>query len=300
MKAQSLKLKVQEQQGSAIILALLVVSTVSVASFSISKVLISEIRIESGLEDASGAYMTAEASLENGLVEYRKNRNYQVSAEFAADATKVPFQDGSGTMFNATPREVALGSNLTADAQAAELVWFNAVSPASQAIEAVGTDELIEKDIRAIQLPLPGGVQNNNNCSVSSGSGIKFCWNWASGGRNRTMEIALLDAAGNLIPGFPIYESGTERIVSVPAGATTLRFRPIGSGLAPSGNSGTPAFRPAYAFNTFGKPMDAGISRIEATGRFGKSQRKLKVEIDRKRDALITEFDFTVFSGSDL
>lgn len=297
MKAQISKLKFQNR-GSAIILALLIVSAVSVAAFSAAKVLISEIRIESGLEDASGAYLAAEASLEAGLVEYRKDRSYQISQE--STATRVPFQDASGTMFNGSPREVDLGSELSGEAKAGELVWFNGVSPSSSASEIVQVDELIERDISALQLATPSGVQNNNNCGVTTEIGIMFCWNWATADPKCEMEIVLLDRSGAVLLGYQFFETVSKKFISVPPAAAILRFRPLRCSLAPTGTPGTPGFKPAYAFNSFGKPMDTGITRIEATGRFGRSQRKMRVEIDRKSDGSIGEFDFTVFSGGDL
>ncbi|MBI3261440.1 hypothetical protein HYZ64_03675 [Candidatus Berkelbacteria bacterium] len=299
MKAQKLKSS-KAQSGSAIILALLIVSAVSVAAFSAARVLISEIKIESGLEDASGAYLAAEASLESSLVEYRKDRNYQVSQESTTTSPRIPFQDGIGNLFDGSPREVDLGSDLSGQAQAGELVYFNGVSPSSSPTEIVQVDELIERDISALQLTTPSGVQNNNNCGATTGSDLKFCWHWASTDPKREMEIVLLDRAGNVLPGFPIFEPGTERIISIPPNAAILRFRPLRSSLAPVGTPGTPGYKPAYAFNSFGKPMDMGITRIEATGRFGRSQRKMKIEINRRSDGAIGEFDFAVFSGSDL
>ncbi|MFY9484136.1 MAG: hypothetical protein WAP74_00725 [Patescibacteria group bacterium] len=303
MKVQGSKFKVQKERGSAIILALLIVSAVSVAAFSAARVLISEIKIESGLEDASGAYLAAEASLEASLVEYRKDRNYQVSQEFTTTSTRIPFQDGTGTLFNGSSREVDLGSDLSGQAKAGELVYFNGVSPSSSKAEVVQVDELIERDISALQLTTPSGVQNNNNCGVTTGIGIKFCWNWATTDPKREMEIVLLDRNGAPLPGFPpifVPDTDTERMILVPPAAAILRFRPLRGSLAPAGTPGSPGFKPAYAFNSFSKPMDTGITRIEATGRFGRSQRKMKLEIDRKSDGSIGEFDFTVFSGSDL
>jgi len=297
----------QSQRGSAIVLALAIISLLAVSAFSAARLLVSEIRVETGLEDASGAYLTAEAALENALVDYRKNRSYQVSAEFVSNSNEIPFLDGLGKLCStersacqASPRTLDLGVNLSGNAQAKELVIFNAVSPAAGEAETVEVDELIEKDIRAFHRSVPADTANNTNCGGFSGSGIKLCWNWSGGGANRTMEIALVDQNGALLPGFPVFETGTEKIIDVPPSAAILRFRPIGAGLAPSGTAGSASFRPAYAFNTAGKPIDSGITKIEATGFFGRSQRKLKVEIDRKRDILIGEFDFAVFSGGDL
>lgn len=313
--------RMKHNQGSAIILALVIVSLVSVVAFSLSRVLVSEIKIETGLEDASGAYLTAEASLEDSLIEYRKDHNYQCSADYAPSATacnsagtdpkKIPFKDGNGNMLNTKAKQVALTALNTApsgNAVSSGIVWWNAVSPSAKDSEKVTQDDTIERDISGLALDtstFTPAVQNNTNCGVPASapyaSLVQFCWNWDNPATAKGMFIDIIDSNGNASPPCTTLGLGpavTSIACSIPASPKTLRFHPLGSGLAAkSTNTTCPV---AYCFNTFGRPMDTGTTTIDALGQFGRSQRKLEVVLDRNRDALVGEFDFAVFSGSSL
>ncbi|MBI3495191.1 hypothetical protein HY065_01030 [Candidatus Berkelbacteria bacterium] len=309
-----------QNRGSAIILALVIVSLVSVVAFSLSRVLVSEIKIESGLEDASGAYLVAEASLEDGLIEYRKNHNYQCSADYAPSpkacnditnsAQNEPFRDAKGAMFNDKPKEIALTAlNIapSGNAVSSGIVWWNAVSPSAKPDEAVAPDDSVERDMSGLAMNIAGltspVVQNNTNCGASASANyagaITFCWNWKDSAAAKGMFIDVIDTNGLASP--PCATTGaTQTVLScpMPASPKTLRFHPLGSGLAAKEtNLLCPV---AYCFNTFKQPMDTGTTTIDALGQFGRSQRKLQVQLDRNRDALVSEFDFAVFSGSSL
>lgn len=64
-------------KGSTLILAMLLITVVSVMAFGTGQVYVSEIRIVNTLEGATGARYAAESAIEEGIREFRANRGFQ-------------------------------------------------------------------------------------------------------------------------------------------------------------------------------------------------------------------------------
>jgi Tfp pilus assembly protein PilX len=66
------------RKGSALLIAMIVITAISAAAFGLAKLLLSDIRITSSLEDSTAAYYAAEAGIEHGLLKFRIDRTTEV------------------------------------------------------------------------------------------------------------------------------------------------------------------------------------------------------------------------------
>lgn len=103
----------QKARGSAIVIAMLLVTAVGAVGFTFGKVLNIQISNETSYENGLGAYYSAESGLEEGFLRYRYNRDAQVPSFSPPLSGKTSSQSWVDSTDNIVRANLTLGNLVT-------------------------------------------------------------------------------------------------------------------------------------------------------------------------------------------
>ncbi len=258
---QTTNYKLLTQSGAALLITMLLIAGVGALALAVSRIVLSEIRISSAYADGIVAYQAAEAGIERGLLEFRFNRNIEAN-------------------FN----DQELGDCATDDCSIYNLdINFRQEGTVERG--PVERDERVEINVSDL-----GDYQLD---------AIVIEWHWAGnsapgvGGLERILikEDGTVKLGTGPDDGRHLYlPGGGSEVGSISTrGIMTIILKPIGKGLE------------SLTINDARgeKPVDTGITKVESTGTYGRTQRKLVAEIDRMSGQIIGLFDYTLYAGGD-
>lgn len=275
------------EQGSALIITLLVVMVISSIGAGVGRLTISEIKQTNRLEDSAGAQAAAESGIEHGLLLYRFNHGIQLSDQCTSPSscTVAP------TESTGTPKSFDMGNGVKYELK----IWYKG--------DKIGNPDNIDdpnnpklKKDQTIQI---SGLDNVNYLT------FKFktpCTDpsWTDGvcahdtgresGIDRGVEIKRIGSNGEDV-GTIFYNQLLEGWdQNIPLTDTeVIRIKPWDTDMKYT----------VEAIPLNGTPkIDAGITYIESTGYFGNTKRKLQVKIDRASGLLLGTYDFVLYSGT--
>lgn len=251
-----------QPKGSALLIAMIMVAAISAAAFGLGKLLLSDIRITSSLEDSTAAFYAAEAGIEHGLLKFRIDRTTEIT-------TPISVNLGSGRTYTMTtvyrkvnPPAVTVGCGQTGPAFIPQdcSLEFSTINPSN-------------------------GNPLSGNFSVS--------WVWRSqppdinrGGLEWTRVLTTGDICSDCRQ--LVAPSASSVVVST-ANTKAIRIKPVGGTL----NS-------VSVRSTANEPVDSRVTTIEAVGTVGSAKRKLQALVDRDSGTIIGLFDFVVSSEQDV
>lgn len=280
------KINKDSRRGAALIIALALITFISSAAFSIGRLMISEIRATTGLEDSMVAYYAAEAGVEQGLLMWRYNHDVETST--GATAT-----DGN-------PVHVDIDEQRSFDLK----IYYkgdkvgnfdNIDDPNNPTIKKDGSLELRGfEDVSNLTIKYITPCQNpslfpaGSVCATNTGrpSGIDHGVEFKiinSDGTQTDLEDNLFDPTASRSGWSPAMLGWTLEPGS------KIRVKPWDTDIK-------------YVAETTaitGVPkIDSGISFIESTGYFGSAKRKIQVQVDRVSGTILGTYDFVLFGGS--
>jgi hypothetical protein len=303
--------------GAALVITLIVVTVVSAIAFSINRMLISEVKQISRLEDSEMAYLAAESGIETGLLLYRYNHNVEVPRgvdrgmdESQNRVMRVDISNGKLDNPNLLNPESYL-SALTKLNQYYDLrIWHKNVAGAKEegipvtcnAETLANTPDLCvinqatgEKIIPAI--PKDGTVEYD----VSGVNGdLNLTWDYTK------TNVPFSESEKYIINVIPVKEDGTldwdnkhvynyEKKNSSFNNITTsdvskIRIESFGGDLQ------------SYKLKTTNpnSKLDSRYTYIESTGYYGNSKRKIKVTVDRQSGSVYGVYNFVILTDSDV
>ena len=224
------------QTGAALLITMLIIATVGALALAVGRIVISELRITTSYADSIIAYQAAESGIEQGLLNFRNNRNIN----------------------NTTTAPIILGSAI------ADLKISYKEPGDTPTNRTLKKDEIIELD-----------VSGNANSTIT--------FTRTDGNRGGIIEYSLLGGSDNT---WKIITSGAN-ISIIDDKFFRIRY------LTESPNAPQQI---TFTLSTT-KPIDTGITKIESTGTYNNTKRKLVATIDRNSGQLIGIFDYTLYAG---
>lgn len=315
----------QLNRGAALLITLVVVTVLGAITFSINRMVISEIKQITRLEDSEIAYQAAESGIEAGLLLYRYNRDVEVPSGITGgmDASinkvmRVNVTDGELIAKNLeNPDTDANLMDLTKIKQYYDLrIWHRNKIADGKSEEKVPTDGVPIKCVKDDQgetaeycrddqitgesvipaLPQDGTVEYD----VKGVEGdITLTWDYLKM-PSRTERVQY-----NLEV-IPIKEDGTVDLekkqffnyndrIGVSGDFTNLskiRIESYGGDLK------------TYSLSTentgANTKLDSRYTYLESTGYYGGSKRKIKVKIDRQSGSIFGVYNFVILTEGDI
>lgn len=303
----------KKESGIALITTIILMSIMLASVSVVSKEMLDEVKNSTRIDNSLIAYYAAEAGLEDALLELRYDHEAEISKENDANPDSV---DVTCTTANpCTPRTVNMSSDqIDYGNKAFNTSYYDVVmwNKSSQIL-----DQKILKDDTA-EFVIPNMTQN-------------LILNWDTnpntpGNSDYRVEITVYDENGNMIPAFPETDSqgrtggkqftdpGVTRATiptSIGSGKKTIRIKPSyvnknpdSSGAYTKGapiTGDTPSISLSINKNTTtGNLIASTITNIESVGYYGGVARKISATVDRTSGNILSIFDYTIYSGSDL
>lgn len=269
------QIKFRTQKGSAILIALFVMSTVGVVAFGSTRTYLSELKTTTNITLTDNAYYGAESGLEIALLKYRANPNLQWSNN-CDPATSVCTRPS--------------GTSVTDDKPVALPALTNGAVP-SVKVEFQGTK------LTGTSLKKDDSKQINLNSDLGQSATLSWVWDASCSSLSADsygLRVSYIDSSGNLDTGQTldtIYKpSQTSTNLTLANPTVIARIRPLGCDLASYNLVG----------NSSGSLVDTGITTIDSIGDFAGVSRQLEARIDRSNNQLLGIFDYTLYGNSSI
>jgi hypothetical protein len=252
--------------GSALLIALFVMSTVGVIAFGSTRLYISEIHSTDNLTQTPQAYYAAESALEDGLLAYRQNANSQWSDSC--------LPDNSSNCLVTNSSNFAQLPDLTNGEKAKVKMYYLG--------QKLDNTKGLKKD---------DSVVINLNPNLASEK-LTWVWDNPASCSNYGLRISYIDENGkqdnNINNLSQIFLQSSQLTASLSsASAKSVIIRPINCSLAsyqitnPGGND----------------PIDTGLTTIDSIGQYNNVNRELRATLDRSTGQLKGVFDYTLFGS---
>lgn len=309
-------------RGAALVITLIVVTVVSAIAFSVSRMLVSEVKQITRLEDSEMAYQAAESGIEAGLLLYRYNKEVEVPSGITGGmdekqyyAMRVNVTEGKLEFDN-----LDINANLASfdknksyydlriwhrnyineDGNSVEEVTSNSCQKVTDAngvssypIYCVPDNPAETNSTQSIPaLAKDGSVEYNINKLDGK---IYLRWGYANLGHYPTqteqeqmrLEYTAYDENQDVVgKNLFMYEDAGINQSLTTTDAQDLRIKSWGGDLD------------NYQMTLTGsnEKLDSRYTYLESTGYYASSKRKLKVKIDRQSGAIISTYDFVLLS----
>ncbi len=295
-----------KKSGSALIFVLIIIAGIVTVTIGGQRLSLVQFNQATRQEDNTFAYYGARSGIEDGLLRFRHQRNVQTGEEgeekvhrfdvtsgiSAGEVTESAITENNPDGFIYDPSHQYY--DLSIDYKTDQIGDFNfSIDPPKLA-----------KD-EEIQLT---GFQKEYDAPYYLRYGFKFIKPQVGDCDNAFVQIQQITEIG----GGPIYDQAYDQ-VQVPYNGGEFFSDIHGQNmLVRTSNSLSSYFRirpyycdVQYAFSTAtgsnnqipGPKFDSLITKITATGYFGKAKRTLQAQVDRKSGTLINIYDFNLYSG---
>jgi len=250
----------QSGRGSALIITMLVVATISAAAFGLSQIFLADLRVATSAEDSLKAFYAAEAGTEEGLLRYRVDRTNE-------------------TLNNNT----AIPTRFVLDGQYVLSTTYLANGPVDSVTEhngGLGNLDFPNGDIFQDQTFEVATSPNNTGT-------VAINWVWDPGPPSNPecgVEVTnILDLGGFEKFLYP----GTSGSSSDSGARVAIRVKPLCASLdtltlTPQGEIGRT------------------LQTIDSTGTVGRAKRKLQAVLNRRTGSLVGIFDFILGSEENI
>ncbi len=295
-----------KNQGSALIITMLLVMVVSAIGLGSARLTLSEVNQSRKLEDSTGAYYAAYSGIEHGLLLFRFNHNIQLSnlCQDPSNCHEIP------TALTGAPAPFTYNND--PDARY-ELKIYHKNGTNTETVNTVGDTPALGQD-QVVEYSL---VDPSEEIGENCDSAFKTCpmngpffLKWSYTNTNPTLtqqdqmrlEYVAYDDNHEVIAGKGLFKysdflaltASGYNLTNAPSGgygtmsnATRIRIMSYGGDLS------------SYSISTGanGELMDSRYTTIESTGYYGSTKRKLQVQVDRQTGTLLRTFDFVLYSG---
>lgn len=276
--------KLKNRRGSAILIALLMVTVLATIAFSVGQITYAEIKMAAGIEDASIAYSAAEAGIEDGLLRWRYDHNIESPADATADSINVNRVDLSDANGGSVSNNVDPNTPITnADHAHYDLKisyrqkMVGNFGNFMDAARDISKDTILKQD-EVLELT---GFKNNFT--------LQFKYERTSNPPPQTCytQVKIIHQVGE--SNVNIYDcndnGSTGKDIIVQAG-DTIKIKPWNTEI-----------RYALRDKDNVESIDIGETLIESAGHYGSVKRKLVARINRKNGQIIGIYDFVLYSG---
>ena len=310
----------KHQKGVALIITIILAGIMLTSVALFSKEMLDEAKNSTRIDNSLIAYYAAEAGIEEALLEFRYDRDAEISQQ--NDTTpSVDVVAGS----NDTPRCVDIdlvtdtvkGVKSYSDCGKNFKERYYAVKMMYKA-KSIAVPKILKDDV--YEFEVPNMTQN-----------VSLKWDWDSVVIGPTdgfkVEITVYDENGNILPDGKYFTEpnimsvsvrqnavgGGEKIIRIKPWYTKNSPEPDGSYVQGSCNTGTSGEDcsvgsskeiPSISLKVNQSPtidlIGAPITQIESVGYYGGVQRKITAQLDRTTGKIIGIFDFAIYSGSEL
>lgn len=281
----------EKKEGSALMLALLVIALVSLASFAIGKVVLSEIGLSTSYGNQEVAYWAAEAGIEKGLLFYRLNEENPV------------YPTNSATYDDPDPEIVSLSS----DSQ------VSSIDPQTRTFELQITDLvdytngesfILAKD-QGLTLRVPESDQDPANLlEVKYENMIDY-----SNGESELDDLE--DSDNNFLYIRKTKDDGTfepPEYLNKSRGPDSIHSLPMSSGdkyiqIRSFINNNRDKIKVTLTTNpssSDNKYIGGPYTYIQSTGHYRGVKKKLEVKIDRESTTIFDIMDYVIYSEDQL
>lgn len=318
--------KMQNRQGSALIITFLLVTIITTISFAVSLLGISEFRKTAALQDSISAYYAAEAGLEHGLMQYRLWHDAEISKEAYSAIHKgiaIPEQD-IPTKTDGQPQTFSLaglstGPGFVVDGGNKGTAWYDLkMHYRDKIIGKLDSDSPSANPVIDEQLSPRIYRDGAAQYSIKGARSLKFVWRADPDSDNNPfldpakypgyfntdikyfVELILISSDRNCPDDRIIYAgpgpfggSEANRILNIPLANCkfdTLRIKPWNMSYMQYSLS-------AYGLNGDIIKIGQQSSTIQSVGRSGNSKRFLDIRANRSSGTILESEDFLLFSS---
>lgn len=325
----------KQQNGSALVITILLVTVLASIGLMSSRLSLSNLRQTTKLEQSELAYQAAEAGLEMGLLLYRYDRNSELPNSNISEQLPDGFhmsededwyyrvnlsknkveviQDPEAPDTNESIVDIRMWhrNNDSIEEVVAEECTLSEDIESGECVQDVDTgryyypaleqDQVIEYDVEDLEkisklnweyLDYDPETSNRDQFQLiyipidKNGSIIDDCLNDNPGrdGCKFSYPITLSNLDINLPVNGIIVDSGKIK------NADKIRIKALGGNLE--------NYTIEVISNNSEDKSDSKTTYVEATGYYGGVKRKLKVELDRATNTLLTPYDFLLFTGN--
>lgn len=276
------------KKGSALIITLLVITVVSAMIFSVGRLAVDELKMSTQLEDSDMAYYAAEAGIEAGLLMFRFNRDVELSQDCQS-----PNACTSGpTLTSGEPVKFDLGDNQSFDLK----IYYKQEG-------GIGNPDLNDPFNPILKKDQPTQISGFENtdiitlkyttpCIDSNFQGFCNTTPAQDGEIAHGAEVKRIDANGEAIEPVLFYDEYEDGRASTSGkdiplnGASLIRIKPWNTDIRYSIT--------AEPITTDPAKIGANTTYIDSTGYFGKSKRKLQIQVDRVSGTILGLYDFVI------
>lgn len=288
-----------KKNGSALIFVLIIIAGIVTVTIGGQRLSLVQFNQATRQEDNTFAYYGARAGIEDGLLRFRHQRNVQTG-----EGKVHRFDVTAGVSAGEVEESVISSSNIDGFYDPTHQYYDLSIDYKTDLIGNFAFDGDAPTLERDKEIQLTGFPKDSGLDTYYLRYGFKFVENKPNECDNAFVQIQQITETGTS----PIYAQ-----VQAPSVAGKFISNVNGSNM-PIKSSGNLAsyvrIRPyhcdvKYAFTTTtgtntesgGPEFDSLITKITATGYFGKAKRTLQAQIDRKSGTLINIYDFNLYSG---
>lgn len=271
----------QARKGSAILIAILMVTVLATIAFSVGQITYADIKMAAGIEDASIAYHAAEAGIEDGLLRWRYNHNIETPT-VATNVNRIDLSgDNGGSVNNGIDPKTPLDNpehtyyDLRISYRQEKVGDMNNIANSPYTL---AQDEVLE---------LAGDPE---------AAAITVTFKYVLGSTSNTnyyLSIRVYNEDGSLNEANSTINDITKLNAQI-ANGIQITIPKKGKARIKPWNIGLKYAMQADA----GHKVDSGETLIESTGHYGSVKRKLVARINRKSGQIIGIYDFVLFSGT--
>ncbi len=308
-----------ERRGSALIMVMLVVASITTIVFATQRIALVQFSQSVREEDNLAAYYAAKAGVEDGLLRYHFDRNVQTENDsiFRFDLTAAATPDSAGTVPYEIPANTPITDGVDGDFDPSHQYYDLAISYKTKTINfnengnpVFSTDFAVATDDT---LTLTGFPISNTPYYLRYA--FKFDSACANLSQARiTLQQVITDSSGNQSSSQVLVEyspSLPDFTYDSSANVANLPIRTQAGDLVSSVRIRAYYCGFQYAFatsqeidgrggDTDDPEFDSLISEILSTGYFGGAKRTLVAAINRQTGDLIGIFDFLLYSGGNI
>lgn len=309
-----------KRRGSALVMTILIVGVIASVAFSITALTLTEVRKASALQDSIGAYYTAEAGIEHGLMQYRLYHDAEISKELynKIHANQTLTNTDSPTEVRGTPQNYRidgvknvdplldqqrpgflLNNNLSQKGYAwyGLKMWYKGdrigdVDASNNPVLGNNSKKILRDS--ALQLTIPNGTTQAVIAWEPDPTAASNSLRPETGFRYfiETIITSVADSELDRQIFSHLDRTRPTNIIRLDniAGAKNLRIKPWDMS----------HMRYSIVFKDSSNNLvdfDNQISFIEATGYVGQAKRKLRIGINRATGTILESGDFLLLSG---
>lgn len=270
---------IQTYRGSALMIALFMMATLGVVTFTMAKIYIANTKTSTNIADTQGAYFAAEGALERSLLAYQKNHDVQASGDTGCNG----ITDSSASCQVKEDATLLLLAQL--DNAAAEQVRISYyATPTATTFCSETVSPCLAQDTDA-EIFVPNSTQsftlNWTSVAGQTPGPVRIIYIGDNGQYDHTDSIVTAASASSQLISQPAQLNGQNYIV---------RFRPLGFDMDKYSVTGLDS-------NHY---VDTNTTTIDVVGFYRNTKRQLKATINRNSTSshvgLNSIFDYTLLS----